>query len=386
VINATLAGVVQEALACEAIRGVFGAVHGIEGVLADEFIDLGREAASTIALLRNTPSAALGSCRQKLTEDDYACVLKVFAHHEVRYFVYIGGNDSMDTARRLGEGAADLDYELRIMGAPKTIDNDLDLTDHCPGYGSAARWIAIATRDAGLDTEAIGIVDAVKIIEYMGRNAGWLTAASALARDHADAAPHLVYVPESPLTIDRFLGDVQSVHERLGYCVVAVCEGVRGEDGRTLAESRRAIDLDTFGHAQRGGVAEYLCELVASRLKLKARNDKPGTIQRVCGSLVSPVDREEAYRIGREAVRAAAEGVSGKMVTLVRQSDCPYVCDTGLADLAQVAGVEKPMPIQFLNDAGNDVTEDFVSYARPLIGGPLPPYAYLAKHRLPSTS
>jgi 6-phosphofructokinase len=386
VINASLAGVIEEALASDAITGVFGALHGIKGLLNEELIDLGREMKSVVGLLRCTPSSALGSCRHKMTEADEARIMGVFQSHDVRYFVYVGGNDSMDTAQRLVGSASDLGYELRIMGVPKTVDNDLEQTDHCPGYGSVARWMALSTRDAGLDTEAMGIVDNVKIIECMGRNAGWITAASALGRDHPDAAPHLIYVPEKPITIDRFLGDVQTVYDRLGYCVVAVGEGAKGENGRALVESRRAIDLDSFGHAQQGGVAAYLCQLVADQLGLKARYDKPGTVQRVSAALASSVDTEEAYRVGRDAVRAAVEGVSGKMVTLVRQSNSPYACTTGLADLAQVAATEKPLPGHFLSQAGNDVTEDFIVYAEPLIGGSLPPYAYLAKHRLPKRS
>jgi 6-phosphofructokinase 1 len=384
VINASVAGVAEEAFKhADVITGVYGSLHGIEGILYEELIDLGQEDRATIHRLVETPSAALGSCRHKLTEADYERILEVFRAHNIRYFFYIGGNDSMDTANRVWRLGAETGYEVRAIGIPKTIDNDLAYTDHCPGYGSVARWVASSVRDAGLDTEAIGVVDRVKIVEIMGRNAGWITAATALARDHENAAPHLIYVPEKPLNIDRFLGDVQNVVDRLGYCLITVCEGVRGEDGKPLMASTSAVDVDSFGHAQMGGVADYLCKVIASRLKLKARFDKPGTIQRVSALLASPVDRQEAYGVGVEAVRQAIAGVSGKMVTIERVSDEPYESRFGLVDLELVANAERLMPADYLNEAGNDVTEAFLRYARPLIGGPLPQYAYLRKVLVP---
>lgn len=385
VINASLAGVVAGGMRCpDSITGIYGALHGIEGVLNEELIDFAGESIQTLDLLRATPSSALGSCRHKLTGDEYGRILDVFRAHDIRYFCYIGGNDSMDTAYRVQRLAGEQGYELRSMGVPKTVDNDLAFTDHCPGYGSVARWMAIATRDIGLDTEAIGVVDRVKVLECMGRNAGWITAATALARDHADAAPHLIYLPERPVDTARLLDDVQGVVDRLGYCVVAICEGAKGADGKVLAESSAALDVDAFGHAQRGGVGDYLCKVIGSRLHLKARFDKPGTIQRVAGLQASPVDRNEAFVAGEMAVQQAVAGVSGKMVTLERASDKPYRCETGLADLDSVANAEKLMPDDFIAPAGNDVTTRFLEYARPLIGDELPPYAHLAKRRVPA--
>ena len=380
VINASLAGVVAGGLAHpDAITDVYGALHGIEGVLGEELIDFRRETRRTLDLLRRTPSSALGSCRHKLTDSEYDRILDVFRAHDIRYFCYIGGNDSMDTADRVQRLARESGYELRAMGVPKTVDNDLAFTDHCPGYGSVARWIAIATRDIGLDTEAIGVVDRVKVIECMGRNAGWITAAAALARDHTDAAPHLIYLPERPIEMSAMLADVGKVVDRLGYCVIAVCEGARGADGQPLAESTSAIDVDAFGHAQRGGAADSLCRMISSNLQVKARFDKPGTVQRVAGLHASPVDQDEAFMAGEMAVTYALEGTAGKMVTLERVGDAPYRCQTGLADLDRVANAEKLMPDEFIGPAGNDVTEAFLQYARPLIGEDLPPYAYLAK-------
>ena len=384
VINCSLAGVVQEALAhSDVITGVFGALHGIEGILYEEMIDWRAEDPATIDLLCKTPSSALLSCRHKVTTEDYDRILKVFEAHNIRYFFYIGGNDSMDTADRVGRLAAEAGYALRCMGVPKTIDNDLAYTDHCPGYGSVARWIASSVRDAGLDTEAIGVVDKVKVIEIMGRNAGWITAASALARDHKNAAPHLIYVPERPIDMERMFEDVKSVYDRLGHVVIAVCEGARRSDGELLSASGKAIDVDAFGHKQMGGAADVLCQEIAANLGLKARFDKPGTIQRTSVVLASKVDQEEAYKVGQMAVRHALNGVSGQMVTIVRESHVPYRSTTGLVELSLVANAEKLMPDEFLNEEGNDVTDAFVEYARPLIGDPLPPYAYLKKAKLP---
>jgi len=384
VINASLAGVVQEGFRqAGVITGVFGALHGIEGILNEELIDFAREKPATIELLRRTPSSALGSCRHKVTTQDYERILEVFKAHDIRYFLYIGGNDSMDTAHRVGQLAAEADYEVRCMGVPKTIDNDLGYTDHCPGYGSVARWVASSVRDAGLDTEAIGVVDKVKVIELMGRNAGWITAAAAMARDHDNAAPHLIYLPERPITWEKVFNEVQQVYDRLGYCVIAICEGAKGPDGETLSASASAIDVDAFGHKQMGGVADVMCKQIAANLKLKARFDKPGTVQRMSVVLASPVDQDEAYLVGEMAVRHAVQGISDKMVTLVRESDEPYRCTTGLASLELVANAEKLMPDEFIAESGNDVTEAFLTYASPLIGGPLPEYAYLEKFLLP---
>jgi 6-phosphofructokinase 1 len=380
VVNASLAGAVLEAKRHPEIEAIYGALEGILGVINEDMIDLGRERPEVIEGLRSTPSAILGSCRYKLSDEDYERVLAVFRAHNIHYFFYIGGNDSMDTAHRLGQLAAERKYQLVVMGVPKTIDNDLPHTDHCPGYGSAARFTALSVRDAGRDTEAIGSVDSIKIVETMGRNAGWLTAASALAREDRDDAPHLIYVPERPLNLDRFLKDVQLVYERLHHVVVTVCEVMRADNGNVLGESRLPGDVDAFGHPQVGGAADLLCQLIRSRLGLKARFDKAGTIQRVFMATASPVDVQEAALAGEMAVRHAVEGVSDRMVTLERLADEPYRCTTGLVELAKVANQERRLPDEFLSPSGNDVTAAFIRYAAPLLGGPLPPYARLAKY------
>lgn len=379
VINASLAGVVEEALEHAEIQGVYGGVHGVLGILKEDFVDLGKQEPSVIRGLRGTPSAALGSCRHKVSPEDCARLVEVFRKYNIRYFFYIGGNDSADTSNKVSKAARDAGYELAVVAVPKTIDNDLAVTDHSPGYGSVARWVAIAVRDAGLDTEAIGVVDNVKVIEVMGRNAGWITAATALARDHEDAAPHLIYLPERPFNPDKFLADVKAVYDRLGHCVVTVCEGLKDEAGRYVTASSRSIDTDKFGHKQLGGVGEFLCHLVATNLKLKARCDKPGTIQRVSAALASPVDVEEAYEVGRHAVRCATQGITDKMVVITRKPGPRYEVELGTCDLAVVANEEKLVPDEFINEAGNDVTAAFVQYASPLMGGPLQPYTRLER-------
>jgi len=379
VINSSLCGVVQEAMKHEQIQGIYGAVHGVEGILKEQMIDLRQESAETIDLLRQTPSAALGSCRRKLKESDYGRILGIFQKYNIRYFHYIGGNDSQDSSYQISKLATDRGYELRVIGVPKTVDNDLDVTDHSPGYGSVARFIAIATRDAGLDTEAIGVVDTVKIIETMGRNAGWITAGAALAKEEPDDAPHLVYVPERTLDLDQFLSDVQRVYDRLGYAVVAVCEGLKNKKGESIVASGSAIDTDSFGQKQHGGVGDFFCDVIKNKIQLKARCDKPATIQRVSMIAASSVDLAEAYQVGVVAVREAVAGKTDFMVTLVRQPGKTYSCTTGLATLVDAANKEKKLPDHFINPEGNGLTEAFLDYARPLIGGPLPRYARLKK-------
>jgi 6-phosphofructokinase 1 len=376
-INASLAAAVREAQRRPEIEAVCGSLHGILGVINEDMVDLGRERADIIEALQRTPASILGSCRYKLAPDDCEKILAVFRAHNIRFFFYIGGNDSMDTAHRLTEVAAAQNYDLAAVGIPKTIDNDLPFTDHCPGYGSAARFTAMSVRDAGRDAESIGNFDHVKVMEIMGRDAGWLTAASALAREDVDDPPHLIYVPERVLDLNRFVEDVQRCYDRLGYVVVAAAETLRDADGQALGQA--AGDVDSFGHPQRSGVGDFLCRVIKERLGLKARFDKSGTIQRSFMGAASSVDLQEAALVGKAAVREAVAGVTDRMITLERVSNDPYESRTGLVELAKVANAERFLPDEFLSPSGNDVTDAFVAYAGPLIGDPLPPYARLAR-------
>jgi len=372
-------GVVHEALRHEEIGHVLGMLHGIAGILNEDFVDLRLESPDTLEILRNTPASALGTVRYKVTDEDYPRILEVFRTYDVRYFFYIGGNDSMDTTNKISLLADSEGYELHCIGVPKTVDNDLAKTDHCPGYGSAARFVASAIRNTALDTEAMGASGPIKLMEIMGRHAGWLTAAAALARDEHGDPPHLIYVPEAPVTLDQVVGDVRACYERYGYCVAAVSEGVRDPSGKLLADSGPA-EVDAFGHKALGGVVDVIASAVREGIGVRARMDKPGYLQRSFAELMSPVDREEAYGVGRSAVRAAVDGKSGLMVTLDRQPGPSYMCETGLAPLDQVANAERVMPDEYIGEQGNDVTQAFIDYAKPLIGGDLLPYARLAKH------
>jgi 6-phosphofructokinase len=390
VVNSSLCGIIVEALQRGKITGIYGAINGILGVLREEFVDLRQEEPASVWGLRETPSAALGSCRYKLTEHDYNRLMEVFEAHEIGYFLYAGGNDSQDTAHRVARLAADRRYDLRVVGVPKTVDNDLLITDHCPGYGSVARFNAMVTRDSGLDTEAIYTSDTIKIIETMGRDTGWIAASTALAKEDEESAPNLIYFPEHPFIVQEFLDDVKAVFDRLGRAVICVCEGLRDERGALLNASAREIDTDAFGHAQLGGVGDYLANLISEKLKIKARCDRPGTIQRVSMLCASQMDLAEAYRVGQFAMSKAVEGETDKMVTLMRRRKDPYQSETCLVELDNVALKTKKMPDEFIDESANFVTKEFIDYATPLIGGPLPEYSRLKKksveRRLPPYS
>jgi 6-phosphofructokinase len=377
-INNSLVGVIDEALEQEAIGGIYGAQYGIRGVLEENLIDLRQVPAKDLAGLRRTPSAALGTVRHKLTDADYDRLLEVFRAYDVRYFLYIGGNDSMDTAHRVHQLALEANYELHTMGIPKTVDNDLVGTDHCAGYGSAARFVALAMRDTGFDTEAMALGSPVKIMEIMGRNAGWLTAASVLGRQGPDDAPHLVYVPERPVSVETLLGEVEDCHRRLGWVVIALSEGARDEEGESLGRPGLTQEVDVFGHRMKGGAGDEVAQLITAKLGLKARVDKPNYIQRSFMNCASEVDLAEAYAVGRIAVQNAVAGESDQMISLVRFSSAPYEWTTGMTPLKEVANLERPLPDQYLDRADGQVTAEFVAYAKPLLGDPLPLYTRLS--------
>ena len=267
VFNSSACGVIQEALKHDAVfEEVYGAVNGIMGILHENMIDLRKESPEIIERMRQTPASALGTCRRKLDDTDLERVFEVFKAHNIRYFLYNGGNDSMDTANKVSQMATDAGYEMRAIGIPKTVDNDLVETEHCPGFGSAARWVAIATRHIGRDTQAGALTTtSITILEVMGRDSGWLTGSTVLAREDEDDAPHLIYLPEVAFDTDKFLNDVQRVHDRLGYVIITISEGIRDKDGNILTKSSTK---DVFGHVQLGGVGDYLARLVKEKLNI----------------------------------------------------------------------------------------------------------------------
>ncbi len=381
VINASLVGAVEAAMADERIDGIYGMLYGIEGLLKDELVDLRRQPGDVWSRLLHTPSAALGSCRYKVQEGDAERAIELLRRYGVHYLLYIGGNDSADTAHRLALTAQDMGYELQAISIPKTIDNDLPFTDHCPGYGSAARFLALATMDSSMNTMSIPWHYPVKVIETMGRDAGWLAASAALGkRDEVDP-PHIILMPEKPFNTDEFLKQVEEVYRRLGYVIIVAAETLRDEQGQALGAAGQA-GQDAFQHPLLSGAAQFLVELVRQRLKLRARFDKPGDLQRMASNSISGTDRDEAYLVGQMAVRAVLEGESDKMVTLVRHMDPNYHCTTGLVELASVANEQRLMPDEYLDADKTMVTQAFYDYALPLIGDPLPYYVKLDKIRI----
>ncbi|HEB11565.1 MAG TPA: 6-phosphofructokinase [Spirochaetales bacterium] len=374
VINASACGVIQEAMKHKEITGVYAAHNGILGVLNERIFDLGKEEPAAIEGLKVSPASALGSCRYKVkSAEDFDKILAVFKKYNIRYFFYIGGNDSQDTADRVNNLASAQGYELRCVGVPKTIDNDLACTDHCPGYGSVIKYLATMTMEAGRDTEALYTADTVNVIEAMGRNAGWIAAGTALAKRDEEDAPHIILLPEAPFDAQGFKDKVDNLLSTIGRAVIVVSEGTKNGDGTYIAEQKGDFAKDAFGHTQLGGAANYIKELVEREVKVKARFAIPSTIQRNGIHFASLTDSKEAYLAGKRAVELAVQGVSGKMVTLERVSDDPYLCRTGEAKLADVANGEKFLPREWISDDGFFVTDGFIKYARPLIQGEVRP-------------
>ena len=371
VLNRSLAGLVAEASEQAAFGAILGAAHGLEGILSGEFIDLPRISRSAWARIARTPGAALGSTRRKLQPQETPLALDALSRRDIRFLFIIGGNDSAETGHSLCQAADNAGYPLTVLNLPKTIDNDLVLTDHSPGYGSAARFVALATIGAGQDAQAMGQASPITLIEVMGRDTGWLAAASALAKREARDAPHLVCLPEVPVEEERFLEHIEETYRRYGYAVAVISENARGAQG-VLGGQLEPWLVDDFGHPYYDGPARYLAGLVSRRLKVRARYEKPGTIQRSFMSALSRSDVREAEMVGRESVRYAMAGCSDQMVTLEREPGDEYSCTTGLAPLEKVAGQVKAMPPQYLDPDNYWVTRAFIDYAKPLIGSPLP--------------
>ena len=388
VINASVAGVVAEALNHSCIEEVYGSLNGVLGLLNEDFVDLAAESQQAIRGLRFTPGAALGTCRTKLKKPaDYERALEVFKAHNIRYYFHIGDADSQETAAKLGELATAQAYELRIIGIPKTIENDLPATDHCPGYGSALKYIGATVKELALDADAMGQGDLVTVVEVMGRNTGWLAAGASLAkrRDHPNDPPHLVYLPEVPFTNEKFLDDVRRVLKREKHCVVVASEGLVDKDGNYV--SVETSSTDAAGHAQLGGVGELMKDLIESQIGAKARVARLGVAQRAAAHLASKTDADEAVLVGTAAVKAAVNGETGKLVTLVRGDGDNYTCETGLSALSEVVGNLKKLPKEWVNEDGVSLNFQFFRYATPLIQGEvtvpydngMPAYARLAK-------
>ena len=379
VINSSLAGVYKTAKDRGA-RKVYGMLHGIQGLLEERYVDLSEHIKSDldIDLLKRTPSAYLGSCRYKLPEikgntDFYDRIFEILDKLEIEYFFYIGGNDSMDTIKKLSDYAILNGSTIKFMGVPKTIDNDLAVTDHTPGYGSAAKYIASITKEVIRDGLVYG-TKSVTILEIMGRNAGWLTGAAALAKGEDCEGPDMIFLPEIPFDVDEFMKKVEQLQKEKSSVVVAVSEGVKVADGRYVCELTDNIDyVDEFGHRQLTGTARYLAERISREVGCKTRAIEFNSLQRCASHIVGRVDITEAFQVGGAAVKAAFEGETAKMIILKRISDDPYLCVTDLYDVHKIANVEKKVPREWINEAGDYVTPEFVNYVRPLIQAELTP-------------
>ncbi len=379
VINSSLVGVYKTAKDLGASI-VYGMLNGVQGLLNERYVDLSEHIQSDldIELLKRTPSSFLGSCRFKLPEPEignqiFQQIFKTLEKLDVRYFFYIGGNDSMDTIKKLSDYAEMIQSSICFMGVPKTIDNDLDITDHTPGFGSAAKYIASITKEIIRDGLVYDL-DSVTIIEIMGRNAGWLAGAAALAKGEDCEGPDMIFLPEVEFDMDQFIEKVRKLQETKRSVVIAVSEGIRLADGRYVAELGTELGAeDAFGHKILTGAATYLSREISRRIGCKSRAIEFNTLQRCASHIVSRVDITEAFQVGGAAVKAAMEGETGKMVILKRVSEDPYICVTDTFDVHKIANVEKKVPRNWINEAGDFVTEEFEHYVRPLIQAELTP-------------
>ena len=373
-INSSLAGVIQGAINSTHFDKIYGSLNGVQGLLNGRLMDLTQKVEETpmfIDLLQKSPSMYLGSCRYQLpdySEDDapYAYIFNKFEEYEIDAFFYIGGNDSMDTVDKLNAYAKQIGNDIKIVGIPKTIDNDLCVTDHTPGYGSAAKYVASTLLEIGHDT-SIYPIKSVTIVEIMGRDAGWLAGSSVLARNSYNYAPHLIYLPEVAFHEDEFIEDVKEALDKYNNVVIAVSEGIKDDEGNYISATT-AVE-DTFGHSQLSGTGKCLEYIIKENLQVKVRSVEINILQRSAAHMSSVTDIGEAFRLGMHAVRVATEGKSGVMVTAVRKGNDPYAVDMGDTDVKNVAGLVKHVPREWINERGNDVTQEFVEYAYPLILG-----------------
>ncbi len=380
-INSSLAGVYRTAID-RGYKKVYGMIHGVQGLMEGRYVDLSDHIQSglDIELLKRTPSAYLGSCRYKLPEifeskDVYEKIFEILNKLEIDCFIYIGGNDSMDTIKKLSDYAIITGSAIRFVGCPKTIDNDLALTDHTPGYGSAAKYIGTSVKEIIRDSWSLETTSGqVIIVEVMGRNAGWLTGATALAKGEDCDGPDAIYLPELAFDMDAFLKKIKSLLKNKASIVVAVSEGIRTKDGKYISELGSSIEyVDAFGHKQLTGTARYLCDVVAKECGCKTRAIELSTLQRAASHCASRVDILEAYEVGGAAMKAADEGDSGKMVVIERLSDDPYQAGTEVKDVHKIANDERTVPRNWISKDGTYVTNEFITYVRPLIQGDVGP-------------
>lgn len=373
VINASAAGVFLEALDQANVTAVYGAANGIKGVLNEQFYDIGKEDRKELELLKYTPSSALGSVRYKLKDaavddTDYKRIVEVFKKYNVRYFFYNGGNDSMDTCNKISKYMQKSGWDCNVIGVPKTIDNDLYGTDHCPGYASAARYIATTIMEVNLDAKVYD-TPMVCVIECMGRNAGWLTAAAALA-GHKGLGADLIYLPEVAFDVDKFVEDVKAVcAKKNNKCIAVVSEGIHDKNGELICELVSKGARDSFGHAQLGGVAATLANIIKEKTGFKTRGIELSLMQRCGAHLASKVDVEETFEAGRQAVKAAVNGETDKMVCYERQQGETYACEYRLLPLELAANTEKTVPMEWITENGTYISDEYVKYALPLIQG-----------------
>lgn len=376
-INASLLGVYRQALKEETIEHVFGSINGIEGILKDELVNLNAVVRTNddMALLRQTPSTVLGSCRYKLPDPEvdiapYESILNCFERHGIGAFFYIGGNDSMDTVNKLSKFMASRSKDIKIIGIPKTIDNDLEITDHTPGFGSAAKYVATSVQEIIRDSSVYSI-DSVTIIEIMGRHAGWLTASTCVLRANDEVAPHLIYLPESEFSVKKFLSDVRAARQIYKAVIIAVSEGVKLKSNEADFDPKAGL-VDVFGHEQLSGIGKTLENIVFREIGCKVRSIELNVMQRCSSHMSSMTDIHEAENIAAEAVKTAVAGETGKMMIFRRIYDTPYTVRIETVDVSQVANKEKKFPKKWINDAENNVNDEAISYFLPLIQGEQP--------------
>lgn len=374
-INASLAGIFSEAKMTEGIDKIYGSLNGIEGIINGNLIDINDFIRTNydLELMKLTPSTVLGSCRYKLpsvdeNEEVYEKILSCFKKYDIGIFFYIGGNDSMDTVSKLSEYFKKNNIDIKVIGIPKTIDNDLKCTDHTPGFGSAAKYLAVTLQEITRDSSVYNL-PSVTVVEIMGRDAGWLTASSCVLRANGEESPHLIYLPEASFTDEKFLNDVRGELDKNNTVIVAVSEGIKSDNGSYAAEAFQSGADDAFGHKYLSGIGKYLETLIRNEIGCKVRSIELNVMQRCASHMVSKTDVDESFRIGSEGVKAAVAGNTGKMMAFRRMNGLPYFCSVTAVDVKDVANKEKKFPSEWINSEGNNVTDEAIDYFLPLIQG-----------------